>query len=153
MEEKQLNELAYERSLELMEAPMSFAIPSRELAKKLAGTEEEKMQLAYGIDCFKMGYKQHTGELLHRLSEIIQDRSILKLDVDKEFAEEWLNNHDVPKWRRAFETISESGKPTEKDIWFIDESEHFLIKIPAGSTTARCLMLSELELLPKEEEI
>ena len=58
---------------------------------------------------------------------------------------------DIPIWRRAFETLSESGKPTEKDIWILDEENGFLIKIPAGSTTAQCLLLRELELLPKEE--
>lgn len=58
---------------------------------------------------------------------------------------------EMPVWRRAFETVSESGKGNPKDIWFIDEEKGFLIKIPKGSHTARCLMLKDLESLPKEE--
>lgn len=70
--------------------------------------------------------------------------------VSEEDIERFLNPLDIPIWRIAFEALSESGEPTEKDIWFIEEDE-FLIKIPAGSNTAHCLLLEELDRLPKEE--
>ena len=57
----------------------------------------------------------------------------------------------APKWRFAFNCMSESGEPTKVDTYFVND--HFLVKIPAGSTTARCLILRELELLPKEKEL
>lgn len=66
-------------------------------------------------------------------------------------AEVVIKEPDIPIWRRAFETLSESGKPKEKDTWILDEENGFLIKIPAGSNTAHCLLLEELDRLPKEE--
>ena len=70
--------------------------------------------------------------------------------VTEQDVKRFLNPPEIPIWRRAFEVLSESGKPTEKDIWILEE-DRFIIKIPAGSTTAQCLLLRELELLPKEE--
>ena len=69
----------------------------------------------------------------------------------EEFDVEITFDRNIPIWRHAFETMSESGKPTTKDTWILDEENGFLIKIPAGSNTARCLLLEELDKLPKEE--
>jgi hypothetical protein len=59
----------------------------------------------------------------------------------------------LPIWRRAFETVSESGEPNDNDIWMLDERRGFLFLIPKGSNTAQCLSLKELLLLPKEEAL
>lgn len=61
--------------------------------------------------------------------------------------------NEFPIWRRTFETVSESGKPNDNDIWMLDELKGFLILIPKGSNTAQCLSLKELLLLPKEEAL
>ena len=63
-------------------------------------------------------------------------------------------NKDLPCWHRAFEICTETpyGKSTHDDIWHLDAERGSLIYIPAGSTTARCLLLKELlEKLPKEK--
>lgn len=59
--------------------------------------------------------------------------------------------NSVPVWRRAFVAASEDGSSNPKDIYIIDESKRFLIKIPKGSNTARRLLLKELDKLPKEK--
>ena len=65
-----------------------------------------------------------------------------------------IEGNELPLWRRLFETCAESpdGKTTHKDIWNLDKRRGILIYIPAGSTTARGLLLNELiEKLPKEK--
>ena len=59
----------------------------------------------------------------------------------------------LPIWRRAFNTVSESGQQNDNDIWMLDNDRGFLILIPKGSNTAQCLSLKELLLLPKEEAL
>lgn len=62
-------------------------------------------------------------------------------------------NKDFLCWRRAFECVAETpdGKSTHEDIWTLDTERGFLYYIPAGSTTARCLLLKDLlDKLPKE---
>lgn len=112
-----------------------------EISKKCIEDMHQKMQKSI-VDDIKRehDYKMAFKKILEEKGSVTWD------DLEKE-----LYQPQMPIWRRAFECMSESGKPTEKDIWFIDESEHFLVKIPAGSTTAQCLILRELEQLPKEE--
>lgn len=55
----------------------------------------------------------------------------------------------APKWMRAFSCLSTNGEPVKEDTYAVNG--HFLIKVPAGSTVAQCLLLSELDFLPKEE--
>ena len=68
-----------------------------------------------------------------------------------EDVERFINPPEIPIWRRAFETCSESGKENDKDIYFVTEDKEFLVEIPKGSFTARCLSLRDLDKLPKEE--
>lgn len=65
-----------------------------------------------------------------------------------------MNNNNLPCWHRAFETCAETpdGKTDHPEIWDIDDEKKFLYHIPAGSCTAKCLMLKELlENLPDED--
>lgn len=55
----------------------------------------------------------------------------------------------TPVWRHAFECMENTKN--DNDVWLLDGQKKHLIKIPAGSTTARCLSLKELDFLPKEE--
>ena len=73
--------------------------------------------------------------------------------VSKEDVERFINPPETPIWRRAFEVCSESeeGKINDQDIYHLDEVRGFLILVPKGTNTARCLLLKELEKLPKQE--
>lgn len=110
----------------------------------------------------KQEWSEEDGEIL---DGIIVDVEVLKeqdrtkdgkVAYQKEI--DWLkslrpkNTQQIPVWRYAFSVCSESGKPNEKDLFYLSEDK-ILVKVPKGSTIARCLLIEELEKLPKEEEL
>ena len=96
-------------------------------------------------------FKKRKEELGDWLTKPVREYKGGKGILEHIIREEIINEHDIPIWRFAFNCMSESGRPTTKDTWILDKENMCLIKIPAGSTTARCLLLEELDKLPKEE--
>lgn len=95
-------------------------------------------------------YLQTHGLLFDNMEEAMMHYKCIMGAMKKPVDEREFENL-VPIWRRAFNACSEEGKVNDKDIYFLEEDRGFLIKIPKGSNTARCLLLKELEKLPKEK--
>ena len=91
--------------------------------------------------------ESYYGEVLNRLRAKAKKESIMR-----KYA--FLERHGIELcWRHAFSCISEEGKATENDIYYVTEDNRFLIKIPKGETRAMCLDIKELDLLPNEYDI
>lgn len=56
-------------------------------------------------------------------------------------------------WRHAFNCMSEVGKDSDEDVYFITKDQRFLVRILRGQNEARCLDIKELKKLPNEEDV
>jgi hypothetical protein len=91
-------------------------------------------------------FKELEDWLMRPVSEYNVDSFIEHLSNDRAMENDNVKTQ-IPIWRRSFEISS----PADRDVYFIDDRTFALIKIPAGSTTAQCLILKELDTLPKEK--
>lgn len=96
-----------------------------------------------------LSYLESQGLLFDNMQEAMMHYRCIMGAMKKPVDEREFNNL-VPVWRRAFEMCSETGKEPVEDKYMLDEQRGILIKIQKGSFTAQCLILKELDKLPKE---
>lgn len=105
--------------------------------------------------CYKLNikflkYLKSIGLLFDNRAEAMMHYKCIMGAMKKPVDEKEFKNR-VPVWHRAFEFYTESGKKPETDKFILDEERGVLIKIQKGSFTERCLLLEELDKLPKEK--
>ena len=134
------------RKCEASDKPIQEGIPCRDYNAVL--DDYELYVNGYWIDGLRYIENPYSFDWI---TEAFNTVLSVKRYVTEEDVERFLNPSETPMWRPAFEVCSEEGKENDKDIYILDELKGLLIKIPKGTNTARCLLLKELEKLPKQK--